>query len=94
MQTEKNPEGQGTNEVELSRANIQNFLNNSPVANRVYSALLSGPCSVIDLMLKCRVSDPRGHIRTLRNHGITIYDTWKTSENGRFKIYFIKKSNK
>lgn len=60
---------------------------------RVYNFLLQGGRhSVADISAALRLSDPRSHIRNLRNKGVPISDVWvKAEHGGRFKRYFIRK---
>lgn len=59
---------------------------------KVYEILKRGKCSAGDISAFHRISDPRGHIRCLRNKGITIKDEWCRGSFGvRFKRYWIEK---
>ena len=59
---------------------------------KVYEMLKRGKFSAGDLSAALRVSDPRGHIRELRNKGITVRDEWcEGLEHVRFKRYWIEK---
>ena len=59
---------------------------------KVYEMLKCGKFSAGDISARLRVSDPRGHIRELRNKGITVQDEWcEGLENVRFKRYWIGK---
>ena len=59
---------------------------------RVYNLLNTGGCfSVYDICLRLHISDPRGHIASLRRKGIEILDEWRKCENGRYKVYFMQK---
>ena len=50
------------------------------------------PCSVADIVRALGHSDPRGHIRDLRDRGYPIADIWCKSADGvRYKRYFIRK---
>lgn len=52
----------------------------------------SVPCSVADITRALGQTDPRGHIRDLRDRGYHIGDVWCKSSNGsRFKLYFMTK---
>lgn len=54
--------------------------------------LKRGKCSVGDISAIHRISDPRGHIRRLRDKGVSIKDEWcKGSFGVRFKRYWIEK---
>lgn len=56
----------------------------------VLSLLLSGrKISVTDMVRTLGYSDPRGHISSLRRKGIPIMDEWVTTQEARFKRYFI-----
>ena len=58
----------------------------------VYEMLKRGKCSVGDISAVHRISDPRGHIRRLRNKGVTIKDEWCKGLDGvRFKRYWVSK---
>lgn len=59
---------------------------------KVYEMLGRGKCSVGDISAVYRISDPRGHIRRLRNKGIIIKDEWCKGDDGiRFKRYWVEK---
>lgn len=59
---------------------------------KVYEMLKRGKCSVGDISAIHRISDPRGHIRRLRDKGVSIKDEWcKGSFGVRFKRYWIEK---
>ena len=59
---------------------------------KVYEMLCHGRYSVSDISARLRIADPRGHIRELRDKGLTIQDEWcKGLENVRFKRYWIEK---
>lgn len=59
---------------------------------KVYEMLKRGKCSVGDISARHRISDPRGHIRRLRNKGVNIKDEWCRGSFGvRFKRYWIEK---
>lgn len=62
------------------------------IREAILSVLGDGqPHSVADLTRRTGSSDPRGHIRTLRNSGIRIDDDWEQTPSGsRFKKYFLK----
>lgn len=57
----------------------------------VYNLLKAGgQYSAADISIRLHLSDPRGHIRSIRNKGIRILDEWQTSEHGtRYKLYFL-----
>lgn len=58
----------------------------------VYEMLKRGKCSAGDISAVYRISDPRGHIRDLRDKGIVIQDEWCKGSNGvRFKRYWVSK---
>lgn len=61
------------------------------IQRAVFTLLASGgKYSAADISARLHVSDPRGHIRCLRDKGIKILDEWCTSEHGaRYKVYFI-----
>lgn len=49
-----------------------------------------GKHSVADLSVVTHYSDPRGHIRKLRDKGVPIRDEWRVAADGvRYKVYFI-----
>lgn len=65
---------------------------NLPRLQRAVFNLLAngGQFSVADISTRLHLSDPRGHIRCLRDKGINILDEWCKSEYGtRYKIYFL-----
>lgn len=46
--------------------------------------------SVADISTALHLSDPRSHIRELRNKGIFIADEWRKTEYGtRYKVFYI-----
>lgn len=55
--------------------------------------LKGGKYSVADLCLITHFSDPRSHIRSLREKGVPIVDEWRDNKqgDGRYKVYFLKK---
>lgn len=64
------------------------------VEGRVLLALRTAtrPLSCIEITNIAGVSDPRGHISSLRRKGHPISDLWdKSQEGNRYKRYFIKK---
>ena len=59
---------------------------------KVLEMLKRGKCSVGDISAVYRISDPRGHIRDLREKGVNILDEWCKGDDGiRFKRYWIEK---
>ena len=53
--------------------------------------LLGGKHSVAKICCKLYLSDPRGHIRVLRDKGFEILDEWRVTDFGnRYKVYYIK----
>ncbi len=59
--------------------------------NRIFEILKNGRNTVADLVMKTGYSDPRGHIKALRDKGISVSDEWLKSRDGvRYKVYFIK----
>lgn len=59
---------------------------------KVYEMLKCGKCSAGDISAVHRISDPRGHIRNLREKGIIIKDEWCRGSFGvRFKRYWVEK---
>lgn len=63
------------------------------IQRAVYNFLLRGKgrrYSVADISTALHLSDPRSHIRELRNKGILIEDEWKKTEYGtRYKVFYI-----
>lgn len=56
----------------------------------VYNYLLNGGMySVADISTALHISDPRSHIRCLRNKGFTILDEWRKGIYSRYKVYFV-----
>ena len=57
----------------------------------VYSFLeAGGRHSAADISAALHLSDPRGHIRDLRNKGFAIEDEWrKGTFGGRYKVYYV-----
>lgn len=66
-------------------------LNLSRIQRKVYNLLrLGGKYSVYDITTRLHMSDPRGHIASLRRKGIEVLDEWRTTtEGGRYKVYYI-----
>lgn len=63
-----------------------------PRLQRAVYNLLSqgGQFSAADISIRLHLSDPRGHIRCLRDKGIRVLDEWRTSEHGtRYKLYYL-----
>lgn len=59
---------------------------------RLLQILFAGKNSVADICRKTGYSDPRGHIRALRNSGVKILDEWcKTADGVRYKVYWISR---
>lgn len=59
---------------------------------RIYSILAGGgKYSAADLSVLTHYSDPRGHIRDLRNKGIAILDEWRDNshKDERHKVYYL-----
>ena len=50
-----------------------------------------GKYSVADLCVRTHFSDPRSHIRSLRDKGVPIMDEWRENKqgDGRYKVYFL-----
>lgn len=59
----------------------------------VFDLLTRARLSVADISRLLGYSDPRGHIRNLRNKGVNVCDEWRTgaTPDVRFKVYFIPK---
>lgn len=59
----------------------------------VYNLLLTGDkFSVADISVHLHLSDPRSHIKQLRDKGITILDEWRTSiHQNKYKVYWMGK---
>ena len=67
-------------------------LNLPRLQGKVYEMLKCGKFSAGDISARLRVSDPRGHIRDLREKGIAIKDEWCEGSFGvRYKRYWIEK---
>ena len=50
-----------------------------------------GKYSVIDIMQRLNISDPKGAIEDLRNFGVEIHEELITTRvGGRFKMYWIQ----
>lgn len=67
-------------------------IENLPRVQRAVYDLLTqgGKYSVADISVNLHLSDPRGHIRTLRHKGVNILDEWRTTEfKARYKVYFL-----
>ena len=57
---------------------------------KVYNLLCSGKHSVIGIMQRLNIGDPRSTIRDLRKQGFKVCDEWReTVDGGRFKMYWI-----
>jgi len=49
-----------------------------------------GKYSVADLSVYTHFSDPRSHIRNMREKGVPVRDEWRTTATGaRYKVYYI-----
>lgn len=61
------------------------------VQRRVFNALAAGgKMSAADISIKTLCSDPRGHIRDLREKGVNIADEWRITDYGnRYKVYWL-----
>lgn len=60
-------------------------------AQRLYNLFKSGRCfSVADITIILGQCDPRGHIRELRNRGVSIADKWVTTDDGHYKLYWLE----
>lgn len=61
------------------------------IQRAVYKLLQrGGKLSAGDISVALHLSDPRGHIRNLRDKGICILDEWQKSEYGtRYKLYYL-----
>ena len=68
-------------------------LEGSEQAQRLYSLLCDGhKYSVVDIMSRLYIGDPRSVVRILRNSGIQVLDEWRTAQSGsRYKVYWIEK---
>lgn len=86
----KAPEVQGT-----TRATTEYKYSESlpRIQQLVYNLLLTGgKFSVADISVHLHLSDPRSHIKQLRDKGISILDEWRTSEHqNKYKVYWLKK---
>lgn len=65
------------------------------VQRKVYAAFLNGAkLTAADISIITHCSDPRTHIRNLRNKGIQILDEWRNGDDGvRYKVYWLKNAN-
>ena len=62
----------------------------SPIQQKIYDLFQEGgKYSVVELCQMLNVSDPRSHIRYIRNAGVRISDYWVETEFSRHKIYFM-----
>ena len=61
---------------------------------KVYDLLCTGRRSVTDITIRLKYSDPRGHIRDIRDKGIIINDYWVKKDGVRFKRYWIESNNR
>lgn len=61
------------------------------VQRRVFNALAGGAkLTAADISIITHCSDPRTHIRSLRNRGVQILDEWRLTEYGtRYKVYWL-----
>lgn len=61
------------------------------VQRRVFNALAGGgKLTAADISIITHCSDPRTHIRNLRNRGVQILDEWRATEYGtRYKVYYL-----
>ncbi len=51
-----------------------------------------GKYSVVDIMMRLWIGDPRSVIRYLRKSGVEVLDEWRTAPSGnRYKVYWIEK---
>ena len=51
-----------------------------------------GKYSVVDIMMRLWIGDPRSVIRYLRKSGVEVLDEWRTAPSGnRDKVYWIEK---
>ena len=58
---------------------------------RIYELFKTGEkLTVVGLTKTLHISDPRSHIRYIRNAGVNISDYWVYDENSRHKVYFLK----
>ena len=64
----------------------------SPVQRKIYELFLQGGrYSVVELTTILKISDPRSHIRHIRNAGIPISDYWEKTTFSKYKVYFLHK---
>ena len=80
-------------QVKESRGNYSVVPRGSEQIQRLYS-LLSDGCkySVVDIMQRLYIGDPRSVIRKLRDSGVIVLDEWRSARSGnRYKVYWIKK---
>lgn len=61
---------------------------------RLCDYLRTGKRSVIDIMTRLNIADPRSIIRDLRKKGVQVCDEWrKTTKGNRYKVYWIVWTN-
>lgn len=62
-------------------------------AERLIRLLSDGYChTVVEIIRRLNIGDPRSVIRDIRKAGIEVLDKWAVSESGnRYKYYWIKK---
>ncbi len=56
----------------------------------VANLLRQGKHSIVQLTFKLGYSDPRAHIREIRNKGIKVHDCWVKKQDIRYKLYWIE----
>lgn len=56
---------------------------------RIADLLRSGKHSIVQLTFKTGYSDPRAYIRTIRDKGIKVQDSWIEKKDIRYKLYWI-----
>ena len=85
-------------QINIDFDNLEGKGSENPVTGRIMKRVLNlflsgGEFSVLDISEKTGASDPRGHIRSLRNRGIPILDRMEKRKNRHYKIYFLKKND-
>lgn len=69
---------------------MENITFQNPTTQKIYNLLLTGAqVSVLELSAMFKTPDPRGHIRFIRQRGVTVSDYWVKTEFSRYKRYFI-----
>jgi hypothetical protein len=91
MRKHKKTPQPGSNGGKVTRENVTPKIRKfSNTTSRIYSALLSGNKTTVQLVRLTGIADPRSHIRYLRAAGVPVADYWISTPNSRIKVYFIK----